>query len=395
MPAPLFEAPELSSRISGLQRELAEEQFDGCVIMQRADLLYYTGAVFVGALCIPASGKPRVFAWKAANRIGRECPAEVMEVNSFGQALRALSESEFHAWKRIGTEEDVLPMALWRLLSLTLPGGTMADVSPLIRWQRTVKSPVEIEYMREAGKIMAEGYAEIIPFIRPGVSELQVQMELDRALRHRGHQGFLRMRGFNSEAMGIVASGASANVAGVFDGPVGETGQNPAAPSGPGTRPLERNSPILIDGGSVFNGYHADMTRIYVIGDLSDKLRRAHDFCCRLMDQIAAKLVPGAIPKEIYEWSLAEADKAGYANEFMNRGPLKARFVGHGVGLELDEWPVITKSFTQPLEENMTLAIEPKIVFDEGAVGIEDTFVVTERGGKPLTIMDRNIIQIA
>ena len=102
MSAPLFEAGELKSRVTGLQQRLAEEQYDGCVIMQRADLLYYTGAVFVGALCVPMFGTPRVFAWRAASRIGAECPAEVTTVGGFGQALRSLSESDFHVWKRIG-----------------------------------------------------------------------------------------------------------------------------------------------------------------------------------------------------------------------------------------------------------------------------------------------------
>jgi Xaa-Pro aminopeptidase len=340
-------------------------------------------------------GTPRVFAWRAASRIGKECSAEVTEVGSFGQALRALSESEFRTWKRIGTEEDVLPVSFWRLLALTWPGAVMTDVSPLIRWQRAVKSETEIRYLREAARIMAEGYAEVAQHIRPGIPEILVQLELDRALRRRGHQGFLRMRSFNAEAMGLVASGESATVAGVFDGPVGESGVNPAAPSGAGASLIQPNSPILIDGGSVFNGYHADMTRIYVIGELIEKLQHAHEFCCELLETIAAKLVPGAIPRDIYEWTLAQVEKAGYSDVFMNSGPLKARFIGHGVGLELDEWPVITKSFTQPLEENMVLAIEPKIVFDEGAVGIEDTFLVTPRGGESITQMDRGVVRIS
>ena len=180
---------------------------------------------------------------------------------------------------------------------------------------------------------------------------------------------------------------------GVFDGPIGETGVNPSAPVGAGVRPLERNAPILIDSGAVFNGYHADMTRTYVIGKLPAKLEQAHKFCCALLDEIGTKLVPGAIPRDLYELALKRADQAGYREEFMNRGVLKAKFLGHGVGLELDEWPVITKSFTQPLEENMVLAIEPKIIFDEGAVGVEDTFLVTTNGGDVITKMERGLIQ--
>ena len=392
---PLFNQQELSHRITGLQARLQAESIDGAVVMQRADLLYYTGAAFQGALLVPANGTPVIFAWRAASRIGAECPAEVRTAGSMLQAARALADSDFRSWKRVGMEEDVLPVSIWKLFSTSWPNAEFADVSPLIRWQRAAKSETELRYIRQAAKISTDAFREIKDVLRPGIAENEVQMELERMLRRRGHQAFLRIRGFNAEAIGIVAGGVSANAAGVFDGPIGEMGVNPAAPAGAGLRPLERDTPILIDSGAVFNGYHADMTRTYVIGKLSTKLAEAHEFCCALLDEISAKLIPDAIPRDLYEFALKRADEAGYRDEFMNRGALKARFIGHGVGLELDEWPVLTKSFTQPLEQNMVLAIEPKIIFDEGAVGVEDTLLVTTQGGEVITKMERNLIHVS
>ncbi len=391
----LFDAVELKARVAALQARLAEQELHGAVILQRADLLYYTGATFQGALLIPVKGQPVAYAWRAASRIGNECPAEVRECASAGQALRAISESEFRAWQRVGMEEDVIPVALWKQFSQLWPGASLADISATVRWQRSIKSATEIRYIEVAAQIVSSVFADAANILKVGVPENAVQMELDRLLRNRGHQGFFRIRGFDSEALGIVACGESANAVGLFDGPIGEMGVNPAAPFGAGVKPLARNQPILIDSGAVWNGYHADITRTYVIGRLSDKLERAHEFCCELIAEIGARLMPGAIPKEIYEFALQRADQAGYREEFMNRGALKARFIGHGVGLELDEWPVLTKSFPQPLAKNMVLAIEPKVVFPEGAVGVEDTFLVTERGGQTITQLERGLIQVS
>ena len=389
----LFDRKELVARLTNFQSRLRAEEMDGAVVMQRADLLYYTGAAFQGALLVPANGDAAIYAWRAASRIGAECPAQIRTAGNMVQAVRALADSEFRSWKHIGLEEDVLPVAIWKLFTSLWPRSQYSDVSPLIRWQRTVKSEIEIGYIRRAADISVNAFTEIRRFLKPGVPENEIQMELERAQRRGGHQGLLRIRGYNGEAIGIVACGESANAVGVFDGPIGETGVNPSAPVGAGVRPLERNAPILIDSGAVFNGYHADMTRTYVIGKLPAKLEQAHKFCCALLDEIGTKLVPGAIPRDLYELALKRADQAGYREEFMNRGVLKAKFLGHGVGLELDEWPVITKSFTQPLEENMVLAIEPKIIFDEGAVGVEDTFLVTKNGGDVITKMERHVIQ--
>jgi Xaa-Pro aminopeptidase len=394
MSEPLFDREELVNRMARMQSGLVEQGFHGAVLVQRADVLYYTGAAFQGALLVPSEGEPSVFAWRAAGRIGPECPAQVREVSSLGQALRAIGESDFRTWTKIGTEEDVLPVAMWRQFSMLWPQATFADVSALVKWQRAVKSSTELRYLDEAARIACVAYAELKDVLQEGMPENAVQMELDRLLRTRGHQGFFRIRGFNGEALGIVACGESANAAGVFDGPIGEVGVSPAAPVGASTRPLMRNTPILIDAGAVYNGYHADITRIYSLGQIAPQLQRAHDFCCDVLEEVAARLRPGAIPREIYEFALVRAEQSGYRDEFMNRGALKARFIGHGVGLELDEWPVLTKSFAQPLERNMVLAVEPKIVFAAGAVGVEDTFLVTERGGRAITQMDRHVIRV-
>ena len=152
-----------------------------------------------------------------------------------------------------------------------LAAGTFADVSALVKWQRAVKPSTEIRYLEEAAQIVCAAFAELRDVLQEGVPEDRaVQMELDRLLRSRGHQGFFRIRAFNGEALGIVACGESANAAGVFTGPIGELGISPAAPAERAPRPLTRHTSILIDSGAVFNGYHADITRTFAIGQLSD-----------------------------------------------------------------------------------------------------------------------------
>jgi Xaa-Pro aminopeptidase len=149
---------------------------------------------------------------------------------------------------------------------------------------------------------------------------------------------------------------------------------------------VRRGEPVLLDWTGVFDGYVVDMTRIAVIGDLAPELERAFEVALSIQGEVAGALRPGATGEELWERARALAEEAGLADRFMGPRGDQARFVGHGVGLELDELPVLAPGHEDPLVENQVVAIEPKFVFPgEGAVGIENTWLVTRRGGEKLT----------
>jgi Xaa-Pro aminopeptidase len=389
-----FTREELNSRIESLQSELTSNEIDGALILQRADQIYYTGSAFQGALAVSGNGKAVVFVWRGAGLIGEECPAEVRPVRSFGGLHEDLKQINVSGWKRIGFEEDVLPVSMHkRLMSKLWPIGESVDIAPLIRKQRMVKSDAELERVRAASEVLSLGFQTLPEILHEGIYEYEAQALMDIVMRGAGDQAGGRVRGFNAEARGVVAAGTSAGVANAFDGPIGQPGRNRLAPMGAGGSAVQRNQPIIVDATCGVDGYMSDMTRTYVVGELNSRFQDAHQFCVELHKATLEKMVPGAIPSEVYAWALEEAKKAGFEENFMNRGDSKVRFLGHGIGIEMDEWPVLAKPFTDALQENMVLAVEPKIIYDDGGVGVEDTVVVTSNGGEPLTVMDYDIAQ--
>ena len=385
----IVEGNELRERVDGLQERLGEEEIDGVLLLQRADLLYYSGAVFQGALLLPASGEGRLYVWKAAGRIGPGCPFPVTEVKSFGRLPEAL-EGAAPKWETVGIEEDTVPVGWWRhAAGKVWPGAEWRDTAPLIRKQRSVKSPAELEHVRASGAVLSAGFQALPDLIREGIPEFEVQAQMDVVMRRAGDQGGGRVRGFNGEARGVVAWGPSAAVDAPFDGPIGQPGRNPRAPMGAGGAVLEPGLPIVVDHTAGVDGYMTDMTRTFSLGPLENRFTEAHAFCVEVLEEVVRRFEPGTVPAELYAWALDEAAPPDAGELFMNRGPNQVRFLGHGIGLEMDEWPVLARPFTDPLVEGQVMAIEPKIIFEDGGVGVEDTIICRPGGGEVVTSMDR------
>jgi len=383
-----FTREELAERIEKLRESIQAMKLDGALILQRADLIYYTGAAFQGALAVSGNGKAILFVWRGQGLLGDNIPVEVRSIKGFGALHEELKLVNATSWKRIGFEEDVLPVAMHkRLMNKLWLAGESVDISPVIRRQRSVKSESELERVRRSGRVLSLGFQALTEILREGIYEYEAQALMDVVLRGGGDQAAGRTRGFNAEARGVVASGASAGAPTAFDGPVGQPGRNPLAPMGAGGDMIRAGVPIVVDHTAGVDGYMTDMTRCYAIGKVEARFEDAHQFCVDLHKQLLQKLVPGAVPEDLYWWAIEQAERAGYGENFMNRGDNRVRFIGHGIGIEMDEWPVIARSFTDPLEENTVLAVEPKIIYDDGGVGVEDTVVVTPSGGVPVTQM--------
>jgi Xaa-Pro aminopeptidase len=207
-------------------------------------------------------------------------------------------------------------------------------------------------------------------------------------LVREGHQGTVRFGMFNVDiAVAQLGFGVNSLYPTSFDGPGGCRGISPAAPVlGSRERKLRRGDLVFVDVGCAMDGYHTDKTMVYLFdGTLPDEVLAAHRQCVEIEQRLAVQLKPGAIPSEIYATTLAGLD-AEFLNNFMGFGSRRANFLGHGVGLQIDEPPVIVEGFDAPLLDGMTLAIEPKKgVPGVGMVGTENTFVVTPAGGRSLT----------
>jgi Xaa-Pro aminopeptidase len=382
----LTPAAEVAGRITKFQGLLRGQGLDGALLAHPVDIFYFSGTAQTGFLWIPSEGGPIFWVQRSLERARRESPLEEIRPYKGLQALRGTAAGR--KGLRIGLEMDVLPAREFLRFQERLAGSSLEDATGLIRKVRQTKSPFELRFMREAARRHAEVFAEIPRMIRRSRTELDLAAALESALRCREHQGLLRLRRWNQGLhYGPVVSGASACFPTPFDGPVGALGLYPALPQGAGRKPLERGEPILVDVAFGLNGYFVDKTRTFALGFLSDAWLEAHALCRRIQEETVRRLRPGTPCSEVYAGVLRTFEGAGpFWQHFMGCGDNKVRFLGHGVGLELDEWPLLAPGFEEALAAGMTLAVEPKLFPPgRGGIGLENTYLVTEQGAEKLT----------
>jgi Xaa-Pro aminopeptidase len=300
------------------------------------------------------------------------------------------------AARTLGLEMDVLPAEWYLKLQAVLPAARWADVSPLARALRAVKSPHEVAMIREAARI-ADAMARALPRVaRVGMTELEIAAEVEAEGRRHGHPGVLRFRRMNHVChYGQLVAGPDALEPSYLDTPIGGSGPCAAVGFGAGSRRVAAGEPIVLDYSAGYEGYAADQTRTFVLGDPPPAVLAAYAAAREILEAARQALRPGVTTGAIHARAVEVAAARGFAETFMNQGPAQVAWVGHGVGLECDEIPILALGGTTPLEAGMTLAIEPKIVLPGiGAVGIEDTFLVTPAGGEALTISDRALGRI-
>jgi Xaa-Pro aminopeptidase len=389
---------EIDQRIKKFQVILQKKELDGALIMQNVDIFYFSGTIQSSNLFIPAEGNPILMVLKNIERVKQE--SEIRTIVSIKERASSifsvLKDYGFNKLNVIGLEMDVLPTHLYLWLKAKLDKCRWVDVSRDILKLRMIKTSHEIEQIREATAILHKGFLEIRNIIRVGMTELELDAHLSMIARREGHMGILRMRGWNQEmTYAHVLSGESGSVKTFLDSPHGGSGNTPAMAQGAGFRRIKRNEPIGIDFGVGINGYLGDQFRTYVIGELSEKLERAHACSKRIHDIISSEGRPGKKISDLYWMAEEEAKASGLEDFFMGCTEEKAKFIAHGIGLEIDEYPIITPSFQGKLHKGMVFALEPEFVFPgEGVIGLEDDYLVTPEGLKRLTLTDQEIMRI-
>ncbi len=380
---------ELESRIGRLRALLAEKEIDGALIVQPVDLFYFSGTAQNAHLYIPVDGQPVLMVRKSFNRAREESALEnIIQLSSLKKLPELMAEAGCRVPETMGLEMDVVPAGNYLFYQQIFSGSRIVDISGLIKQVRQVKSAYELNLMRTSGRNMNKVFAKVPGFIKEGMTEAELAAKIEGAARAAGHMGYVSMRAFGfSVFFGHLMSGWTGAVPSSFDGPTGGPGLTPAFPQSGGLKPIGREEPVLVDYVGLWDGYITDQTRIYSIGPIPDKLARAFETALRIQEAIVQRLAPGVNGSDLHELALNMAAEAGLADNFMGYGPDRAKFVGHGVGLELDELPVLAKGLNITLQAGMVFAIEPKFVFPgEGVVGIENTFALTGDGVEKLTV---------
>jgi len=386
---------EIKMRIERFQKYLKDQGIGGAIILQNVDRYYFTGTIQSSTLFIPAEGEEVLIVHKGIERAMEESPLKNIAKGNPSQVRDVIREYKVGSDK-IGMELDVVPVNVYMRYKRYLGNAEIVDVSPLIRKTRMIKSEYEISQVRKAASILDENMRQVIEILKPGVTEIEVDAYLGYLIRKKGHMGMMRMRGWNQEMMYVhVLSGRTGSMASFLDSPQGGAGTCPAMAQGAGYKRIERNEPIEIDHGICINGYIGDQSRTYVIGDLDDKLKKAHECSHEIHRFFMENARPGIYCNELYNEAIRIASSWGLDEYFMGYGDGKVKFIGHGIGLEIDDFPVISPNFKEPLQENMTLSLEPKFVFpDKGVVGLEDMYLVKRDGVERITGIEQRIFYL-
>lgn len=372
----------------------------GLMAFTKTNLYWLSGTLVPGVFWLPLEGEPVLFLRRGAERAGLESPmANVVRFRSYRDIPGLAAEVGSPLSKIVAAEKGGLPWNLAESLQKNLPQTDFVPGDGVLARARGVKSERELAIMRLAGTRHDQALRVRVPeLVRPGMNERELSHLVWQAFFELGHMGHMRMNSFGEEIfLGHVAAGDSGNYPSVFDGPLGLRGEHPALPfMGYRGKIWQKGEPLALDCGFSLEGYATDKTQVLWAGEaatIPEKARRGHDFCVRTQAWLAENLKPGAIPSELYRHCMASAESEGLSEGFMALAPNTVKFVGHGIGLAIDGWPVIAEGFEEPLEENQVVAIEPKFgIAGLGMVGVENTFVVTPGGGECITGRDYDII---
>lgn len=381
-------ADEIDKRIAEIRKQLQKNQIDGLCIVQRVDLLYFSGTAQNGFLYIPAEGEPLLLIKRYMPRArGESSIKQIIEIKSVKELPQRIADFYGNLPHTLGFELDVVPVNDFNFYCRLFPGQECVDASHLIHKVRMIKSDWDIEQMEKAAELSCRTFEYISENIRAGYTEMEFAGMFETFARKLGHGAKLRARNYQTEAYPWhILSGESGGMVGVLDSPFSGEGTSLAFPSGAGSRKLAPNEPILIDLGTVLNGYHSDETRMFAIDSMPKKAFDACQASIEIHNEVLDRVKPGISLEELFHISVVKARSLGYEESYLGPPGYKVTFIGHGIGLELVEEPIIAAKKKDLLQPGMTFALEPKLTFEnEFAAGIESVFLVTETGHRLLS----------
>ena len=299
---------------------------------------------------------------------------------------------------RLGMELDILPTALYLRVSKILPQFTVTDISKMVLEQRKIKDAKEVEDTKEACRIVHQGHARVLEVLHDGMTELELSAELENAYRRAGHEGFYFIRQFDFfMGQGILASGENlSKIAGKVQS-ISGVGLGHSLPLGASLKKIRRGEMIVVDIPTYYQGYHCDQSRTYVAGKAPEACRSIYQGVKEIADRMIKRLRPGIRCADAYETALGFANELCLEPFFMRLGKnhKKVPFIGHGVGLELNEPPILGQNSDETIEEGMIFALEMEMTHGPGeVVKLEDTLLMTSEGAELLTLTPRDLHEV-
>jgi Xaa-Pro dipeptidase len=385
------------TRLEQLQANLRDKGWQAALIMQPRDLYYYAGTAQPANLWVPDEGDPVLFT-RRVHKLTQEATwiDRTVSAGGFGEMSRALADLELSLppGAVLGVEQDVLPYRLVEGLKKYLEEVELENLSPIVLKQRLVKGDEELARIRKAVELWEKGHQAIMETLAVGVAEYEVAAAMENAARRGGGDGMVWPRRWDSSlpAGGIVASGPNAWVVSGEAMTVTGVGLSQALPWGPSSRRLEAGDLVVVDFTLSYEGYHCDMTRTYCVGEPSQEQRDLWERLLELHLQVVDEVRPGVTGEELYLVAKGLAEEMRLIDNFMGVGSERGSYIGHSIGLELDEWPVLGVGYREPLPVGAVITIEPKFMVPGlGGVMVEDDIVVTPGGHEVMSTLERKL----
>ena len=373
---------ELESRQRELANRLAREGHEAALIQTPVDLYYYAGGRQNGSLLISANGEARFFVRRSLSRAiyesgGSDSPHSVEKfprMSTFTEDIGCKPSMQF----------GELPHGFATRFASKI-GATM-DCTQIIHSQREVKSAWELQMMSDAADIQMAMFEAVETVGGEDVSEIELVAAAEAVSRAAGFGGNVQMRRFPFQCdRGVIVAGRAGGVPSFFDSAIGGTGPHPMSSMGSGFTKIKPNEPVLVDLVHVHRGYVVDTTRMYVAGKLSSLWEDRLEDLLAVKEEVVDVLDQGLSCSDAWKKGYQLASELGHADNLMGMSPDQSKFLGHSVGLQLDETPVVAEGFDSPLPIGGVMAIEPKVVHEDGSIGSEDTWVRDEEGMRPIT----------
>ena len=375
----LLQSEEQALRLEKVRGIMNDKKIDALLISDNANKYYLTGRVFGGYIYLPLKGEPIYFVKRPVTMKG-DGVVSIRKPEQIAESIGMVPPAT------IGLELATASYSKVERLRRIFPQSELADASSVMSAARAVKTAEELEKIRISGIKQDHVYRKIPTLYTEGMTDVELQVEIERESRLEGCLGQFRINGDDMELyMGNILVGDNADVPTPYDFAMGGEGMDPSLPVGCNGTVIKPGNSVMVDVNGNYTGYMTDMTRTYYVEEIGDLARKAHECSIAICRRLAELGRPGTEAKALYEEAEKMAREAGLHEYFMGHRQ-KAGFVGHGVGIEINELPVIAPRSRDILQENNVIALEPKFVIPKtGAVGVENTYVVTPDGLKPLT----------
>lgn len=370
----LWPREEFELRVAKVRAEMAVEGAQALLISDNANKYYLTGRVYAGYAWVPLEGMPIFF-------VRRPVELQGDGVVYFRKPEEMAGTIGLNVPETLGMELDVASYSAIKRLEAIFPSSKLCNASALMRRVRAVKTPLAIDMLRRSGVKHVHVYSRIPHLFQPGMTDIELQVEIERVSRLDGCLGQFRISGDSMELyMGSILVGENADAPSPYDFAMGGAGLDPSLPVGANGTIITPGTTVMVDMNGNFDGYMTDMTRVFALGTIEPLALKAHRCSIDIHHALCEMMRPGVAAKDLYHKAEEMVRAAGLEAYFMGHRQ-HAGFIGHGVGIEINELPVIAPRSRDLLEEGNVIALEPKFVIPRvGAVGIENTYALT--GGK-------------